>query len=380
MQSGDEKQPIKISPNCLAKKKSHQTLQTIAEENKRLKQELRQKNRELSYFVNIGKELAGILEFNKVIRVILSAARRLIRCEDWSLLLRDETSNLFYYKLGKRASMKVLKTIRYKLGEGPVGWVAKKGLPLLISDFSKQRRFQDKNFYSHIEIRSLLCLPIKANDQVIGVVQMINRLGPASFTESDLHILANLIEQASLTIERSDLYKKMSELVTTDDLTHLYNLRYLDRVLESEIMRCQRYGTSLSFIFIDLDHFKQVNDHHGHLLGSQVLVEVAEILTKNLRDVDIIARYGGDEFVAVLPETAVDQAGRVSERICSAIRRYQFLKRQGLSLKITASLGVSGVPDHADNKKDLIYFADKAMYQAKNTGRDRVCLTGFTDT
>ncbi|MFQ5949630.1 MAG: GGDEF domain-containing protein, partial [Nitrospiria bacterium] len=183
---------------------------------------------------------------------------------------------------------------------------------------------------------------------------------------------SKLVDQAALAIERSDLYQRMSDLASTDDLTHLYNIRYLDRILDMEIKRCQRYSAKLSLIFLDMDYFKLVNDEHGHLMGSQVLVEVAGILNKSLREVDIIARYGGDEFVVVLPETNMEIAARITRRVRTAIRSHEFLKEEGLSLRLTASFGIAGFPEQAKNKTDLIRLADQAMYKAKIMGRDKV--------
>jgi diguanylate cyclase (GGDEF)-like protein len=168
----------------------------------------------------------------------------------------------------------------------------------------------------------------------------------------------------------------MADLATTDDLTKLFNFRYLDQTLDTELKRSQRYGAQISLIFFDMDYFKLVNDRYGHLVGSKVLVEVAQILINSLRDVDILSRYGGDEFVVVLPETKVDTAIRIAHRLHKAIREHEFLKEEGLKLHLSASYGVSGYPDHAKTKKDLIRLADQAMYKAKYSGRDRVCVAG----
>jgi diguanylate cyclase (GGDEF)-like protein len=148
----------------------------------------------------------------------------------------------------------------------------------------------------------------------------------------------------------------------------------LVKTLDIEIRRCVRYGSVLSLIFLDLDYFKMVNDRYGHLMGSRVLVEVAELLIRNLRDVDIISRYGGDEFVVVLPETGLRTTQAITKRLHRAFNRHEFLSQEGLKLHLTASFGIAGFPDHARNKKDLIRLADQAMYEAKYGGRDRVCM------
>lgn len=323
--------------------------------------------------MDAGKALGTTLDFKKVLRVILSSSRKLVRCEDWSLLLCDEQQEMLYYELDKKSSEKSIKEIQYKIGQGPAGRVVEKGLPILISDVGGKRT-ELKKFYPHIKVKSLLCYPIVSKNRVIGVVQLLNRLGKARFDEEDIQGLSKLVDQASLAIERSDLYQTMSDLAATDDLTKLYNLRYFGRALDVELSRCKRYKLSLSLIFIDIDYFKRVNDQHGHLAGSQVLIEMAKIIRDSFRVIDVVARYGGDEFVVILPETHMKRAHQVAERVRQAVRKYAFLKNKGLNLKITASFGVAGCPEHTDNKTELIHLADQAMYQAKVLGRNRTSL------
>jgi diguanylate cyclase (GGDEF)-like protein len=353
-------------------RKKNQNISLLIKENNQLKKELRQKTKELSYFINVGKALTSTLEFKKVLRVIMGTAQRMVRCQSWSLLLRDEEKDELYFELAKGISLKSVKEVRYKMGDGPVGSVAETGLPLLIPDFSNQKQFRRNEFFPHQKVESALCVPIISKRKVIGVIQMINRLNRTPFDENDLHLLLKLVDQAALAIERSYLYQKMSDLATTDDLTHLYNFRYLDEVLEIEIRRCQRYHSTVSLIFLDMDHFKLVNDQHGHLMGSQVLIEVSKLLIKSLRDVDIIARYGGDEFVVILPETNVETANRIAHRVRNAIRGHEFLKKEGLIVHLSASFGIAGFPEHAKNKTDLLRLADQAMYKAKVMGRDKI--------
>jgi diguanylate cyclase (GGDEF)-like protein len=203
---------------------------------------------------------------------------------------------------------------------------------------------------------------------------MINRADGRPFDATDRDLLLQLTGQAAIAIERSQLYQRMAELTVTDDLTKLFNFRHLVKTLDIEIRRCIRYGSVLSLIFLDLDYFKMVNDRYGHLMGSRVLVEVAELLIRNLRDVDIISRYGGDEFVVVLPETGLRTTQAITKRLHRAFHHQEFLSQEGLKLHLTASFGIAGFPDHARNKKDLIRLADQAMYEAKYGGRDRICM------
>ena len=346
----------------------------LREEIRRLKQELRQRTRELSFFINVGKALTSTLEFRKVLKIIMEKAERLIRCESWALLLVDESQKELSFELIKGPWLREAKKAKVRLGEGIEGVVAEKGVPSIIRDFTHDGAFKEQALLRHLKAKSVLCVPIVSKKKTLGVLEMINKLDGEPFDQDDAELLLKLVDQAAIALERSSLYQKMSDLAVTDDLTKLYNFRYLDRVLDNEIRRSQRYGSTVSLVFLDMDHFKHVNDQHGHLNGSKVLIEMAHLLIRNLRDVDIVARYGGDEFVVVLPQTSVATTRKIVDRIQEAVRKSEFLKENNLRLKLSASFGIAGFPEHAKNKTDLIRLADKAMYRAKETGRDRICL------
>jgi diguanylate cyclase (GGDEF)-like protein len=181
-----------------------------------------------------------------------------------------------------------------------------------------------------------------------------------------------LVDHAAIAIEQASLYRKMAELSITDDLTKLFNTRYLNRTLEMETTRSDRHGSSLSLIFMDIDHFKLVNDNYGHLVGSKLLVEMAQLLIRGLRAIDIVARYGGDEFVIVLPQTLPGDAIQIAERIRRNIERNVFLKKEGYSFRMTASFGVASYPESARSKEELLRLADEAMYRVKYRTRNGV--------
>ncbi|HUK55930.1 MAG TPA: sensor domain-containing diguanylate cyclase [Nitrospiria bacterium] len=342
-------------------------------ENSRLRTALAQRSKELSFFINSGKALTSTLEFNKILRVIMERAQRLIKCDAWSLLLLDEEAQELRFVAAK--GTKGIKKIRLKVGQGIAGWVAKTGQPLIIHDVRKDRRFnRAADRIIRFKTRSVLCVPIVNKKRTIGVLEMINKQNREPFDETDQDLLRKLVDQAAIALERASLYERMSNLAITDDLTKLFNFRYLDQILDREINRCRRYGSVLSIIFFDMDYFKHVNDTHGHLMGSKVLIEVAHILIENLRDVDIIARYGGDEFVVVLPETNVETAIRITHRLHKSLKAHEFLKDEGLQIRMSASYGIAGYPEHALTKRDLVRMADQAMYLAKNSGRDQICI------
>lgn len=345
----------------------------LREENRRLKQELRQRTRELSFFINVGKALTSALEYRKVLKIIMDKAERLIRCESWALLLLNDLQQELSFELIKGPWLNKMKGVRIKVGEGFEGQVAEKGLPFVAWDVAGER-FRHQTLLRHLKAKSVLCVPIVSKKKTLGVLEMVNKLNGQPFEQTDIDLLLKLVDQAAIALERSSLYQQMSELAITDDLTKLHNFRYLDRILDNEIRRVQRYGSTVSLVFLDMDHFKNVNDNHGHLCGSKVLVEMSKLLIQNLRDVDIVARYGGDEFVVVLPQTSVAVTRKIFERFKETVSKHEFLKEKGLRLKLSASYGIAGFHEHAKNKNDLLRLADKAMYRAKEGGRDRICI------
>jgi diguanylate cyclase (GGDEF)-like protein len=204
------------------------------------------------------------------------------------------------------------------------------------------------------------------------VIEVANKTTKEPFTKEDLDLILKIADHASIAIERSALYQKMAEMSITDDLTKLFNTRYLTRTLEIEITRARRHLTSLSLIFMDVDHFKNINDNYGHLVGSKLLVEIGQLLLKALRTVDIVARYGGDEFVIVLPQTTPKNATNIAERIRRNIEQNVFLKKDGYAFKVTASFGVASFPESAQSQEELVRLADEAMYRVKYQTRNGV--------
>jgi len=348
----------------------------LKQENKKLKATLKQVKKELAFFINVGKLLTSTLELNKVTEIIVANVQKIVSVEAWSLLLTDDKMGELYCAVTKGSYLPgELKDVRLKIGEGIAGIAAERGKPLIVRDVLKDKRcskyFKD---VKGLAPKDVLCVPIMSKKNIIGVLELVNKRNGRVFTKNEQELLLKFADQASMAIERASLYHKMANLAITDDLTKLFNLRYLYRVLDTEVKRCRRYHSTFAIIFLDLDSFKLVNDTHGHLIGSKTLVEVARMLAGSLRDVDIISRYGGDEFVIVLPHTTVEMAYKIAARIQNDINRHSFLTEEGLSLKITASFGVAGYPDHAGDETELLRIADGAMYTAKGMGRNRVVV------
>jgi len=342
-------------------------------ENVKLKNELTLARRELNFYEDINKTLTSSLELHDILVAIMKRAKEMTKAEAWSVLLVDEETGELVFERAEGKKSRDIKKYRLKMGEGIAGWVAQEGIPVVVPDVSKDQRFLGKiDKAIRFRTKSLMCIPIKSRDKIIGVLEFVNKTTGDPFTREDLDLLMRLVDQTAIAIERVSLYQRMEELALTDDLTKLFNTRYLNRTIEIEIQRAKRYDTSVSLIFMDIDYFKNINDHYGHLVGSKMLVEIGQILLNNLRSIDIVARYGGDEFVIVLPQTPPLTATRIAERMRKAVEHNIFLKKEGYSLKITASFGVASYPENAQSKDDLIRLADEAMYRVKHQTRNAV--------
>lgn len=228
---------------------------------------------------------------------------------------------------------------------------------------------------SHTEAsENLIVVPLTCHNRVIAVLCATRDLssGATPFTDADIDFLRALAMPLALALNNAVRIAEAERLSRTDDLTNLHNARYMRDYLIAEIKRARRYNSNVAVLFLDLDNFKNVNDSHGHLVGSHVLIEVAKAILASVRDTDIVARYGGDEFVVVLPETVADRALQVAERIRATLAKTLFTGGRGLQLSLTASFGVAAYPAHANSAQQLVAAADRAMYEAKGARKNCV--------
>jgi diguanylate cyclase (GGDEF)-like protein len=339
--------------------------------------ELKRQVERLSLFHEVGKTLASTLDLQKILQTIMEKISDFLQPDTWSLLMLDEATQELYFEIAIGAGANKLKDVRLKVGEGIAGWVAAKAEPVLVEDVRKDPRFNTKvDELTQIETRSVVCVPIKGREKVLGVIELINCLGRESFRNEDIPILKNLADYAAIALENARYVQRIHELTITDDCTALYNARHLHFVLDAEIYRSNRYNYEFSVIFIDLDHFKQVNDTHGHLVGSKLLWMIGDLIKGHLRLIDYAFRYGGDEFVVLLPQTSKENALMVVRRIKDLLNSTTFFSEEGLNIVVTASFGLASFPSDARTRKEILRMADEAMYLVKNTTRNNIALAG----
>lgn len=335
---------------------------------------LSRRNAELASLLEIGKTLTSSLELRDVLKGIMAHLERLLQPQIWSLLLKDDESGELTFEIAVSPVSNDLKGMRLQPGEGIAGWVAEHGEALLIPDVT-----QDGRYSGHVAIAvdypvaSIACVPLKIRERVLGVLELIGIQGDEPFNPENMPLLGAVADFAAIAIDNARNYQRISELVITDDLTGLHNARHFHELLEYEVDRASRYGSQVSLLFLDLDHFKEVNDTYGHLVGSRMIAEVGHLIRRHIRSSDRAARYGGDEYVIVLPNTGKQGALAVAFKMLERLQAHQFQADSGETIVMTASFGVATYPDDAPDKTELIRAADAAMYEAKEGGRNGVC-------
>ena len=249
-------------------------------------------------------------------------------------------------------------------GRGICSAVAETGEPVIVDDVT-----QDPRYYPGLrEARSQIAVPVQLGGQVVGVLSVESPL-VAAFTPRDLRLLQAIADEVAVALERARLMERVEQQAITDSLTGLYNRTYLIQRLREEGERAARYRRPLSLLFIDVDDLKLVNDWYGHDAGDRVLVRLGRILREVCRSVDYAARYGGDEFVVVLPETGPEGAMAVAARIQERLREEPALRALPGGRRVGASIGIAAYPAHARDWTELLRLADQAMYGAKRRAK-----------
>jgi diguanylate cyclase (GGDEF)-like protein len=256
------------------------------------------------------------------------------------------------------------------VGSGP-GFVALNNRPVLQRDLVHEHRYLEDMRLLEDGLRSYVLFPLSSRDRAVGVLAL-GSTRDGIFDEETLARLQPLADAVALAFENVRLFQKTRELSITDEVTPLHNHRYFHQALDRELKLVNRYGSTLSLVFVDLDRFKPINDQYGHLRGSRTLREVGFLIRAAVRETDIPARYGGDEFVVVLPQTDGDSARVLAEKLRRLVEGHTFLQEEGINARLGVSLGVATYPDEAKTKEALIRLADSRMYEDKGsrkTGR-----------
>jgi diguanylate cyclase (GGDEF)-like protein len=330
--------------------------------------------RDIRVFHDVGRALTSLLDLDKVLTTILNQMAKFFGPESWSLMMVDPAKQELYYVISVGDGKNEPPGFRLKMGSGIAGWVAQNGSPLIVHDAKSDPRFRNSAVDDRgVQFVSIACIPIRAGEEILGVIQLLN-FKPEMLTAYAISFLYVLADYAAIAINNAKSMNQIHMLSITDDCTGLYNARHLYRMLEEEIAKTKSTKQPFCLLFCDLDRFKRVNDTHGHLVGSQLLMEVAEKVRKHFRNDDAGFRYGGDEFVMLLPHTTKEEGTKFVQGIIDDLRSSTFSGGQKLELNLTASFGLATFPEDGDAVHSIIRAADNMMYQVKQTTRDGLAV------
>lgn len=318
------------------------------------------------------------LSLDDVLTAIALSAGEGLGLREFGILLKEEGTEDFVVRAayGFADASKVLG-LRRHAGEGVSGEVARTGMAIVIPDVTKDERYLS---YGGLVERtgSFVCVPARWRGEVIALLDF-TRAETSAFSATEVTLFSALGEVAAHAIGNARLFERVQRLSLTDELTSVSNRRYLEDRLEMELERAARFGQTLSVLFLDIDHFKLLNDREGHAAGDVILKDVAQILRSTVRKLDTVARYGGEELVVLLPKTDRAEATIVANKIREKVQadmagRPEVAGQPGATL--TVSIGVATYPADAADAATLLARADQALYAAKNAGRNRVVVSG----
>jgi len=325
----------------------------------------------LRLFHDVARSLTASLELEEILGAIMEKMASFYGPERWSMLLVDESAQDLYYAIAVGENTESLRGLRVPMGEGVAGWVASTGNPLVVPNVTLDPHWSAfTKAHPELNIQSIACVPVRSAEKTLGVIQLLNsKLDLLS--EYSISFLRILCDYAAIAIQNARSMNLIQELTITDDCTGLFNARHLYALLEGAVAERGVF----SLLFLDLDRFKQVNDTHGHLVGSRLLAEVGGLLKRSVGPAMSSFRYGGDEFVVLLPAMTKESACRVTLKLREDLRAARFLEGAGLSLQLSGSFGLATYPEDGMTVAAMLRAADTMMYEAK-ARRDAVAVAG----
>ncbi len=343
-------------------------------ENRRLQDDLNRKVQRLTVASSLPGTIAEDLDHQALLQTILDKSAELLTAEQGSLMLIDQVTEALLVEAKKGRGDSVPERLSIPKGEGIAGKVAALGEPFLVRNLEEDPRFNQKN-KQYYKTPSFVSVPLKIDDRIIGVLNLSDKTSGEVFDDEDLKLIQTFATHAAIILDRKSLYDQTEELKRlsiTDPLTGLLNRRYLQDRLEEELSRTRRSGRNMCLLMADLDGFKTFNDTYGHLAGDRILKHVAEVIMKSVRTMDVVSRYGGDEFIVILPETDMTLAVKIADRLNKDLLKEALPAEYSIGQAITASIGIVSYPQHGETAAELLENVDKAMYHAKREGKNKI--------
>jgi len=357
----------------------------------------------LEKLLDISRKMAENRLLDPLLEYAMSVALELFNAEQGYLLLLGKNNSLDF-RVRQDRSGKELAEPEEQISHSIFEQVIKNGKSLVIANAGTDPNFQSSESVNSLKLQSVMCVPLITRGKTLGAIYIENRSKASIFTEEDIKPLEHFAAQAAVSIEnailndelesrveqrtaelaqinrrlreeieeRKRVEKQLHRLATTDPLTGAYNRRHFFNLAEQEFNHSDRYENQISIILVDVDHFKEINDTYGHVAGDQLLQTIAKRFLCNLRQMDIFGRYGGDEFVILLPETDLDQARMAGERLHKVVTQTPIETSRGI-IRLQISMGVASL-NNSDDMEKLLIKTDQALYAAKEAGRNRVTV------
>ena len=323
--------------------------------------------------IEVGKALTGTAELESVLQLIMEKVQARIEANNWSLLLKDPVTGSLRFSIAWGLDQDKVSRVTLAPGEGVAGVAAASGEALFVEDVNKDPRFSPRvDGMTGFKTRSVVCLPLVYEDQVLGVIEVANLADFQGFIKGKIPYLKVLADYAAIAINNANIIAELHRMTITDSLTTLYNDRFLYTHLHHELELARDSKTPYSLVFLDLDNFKTVVDTHGHLAGSQTLKLFGGFIRQKLDPKNPIVRFGGDEYVILLPGVARAQAVEIVENLQLALAGEMFTPCDGARFRLSASFGIASFPADAGDLRELLARADEAMYRAKRGGKGRI--------
>lgn len=320
----------------------------------------------LSFFTNIGKAIAAATTLNETLNQVMKQIGEIFAPANWSLLLRIPSTGELHFAVVIGSGEEELKGRILPKGHGIAGWIVENGEALIIEDVSKDKRFDSSmDELTDFKTESIIGVPLKSGNKVFGVIELINKLDGMPFDIFELSILRTIADFAAIAIEKAYYVRALKRVASIDPLTGLYNRRAFQRYLEREIERSKRSGKNLAIMMIDIDGFKKINDTYGHVAGDEVLKNVGSILQHGLRKADVVCRYGGDEFIVIMPEISEKNAKHAKDRINRQLEEHNDKAKIPISLSIGIHVGSGTDPE------TILKFVDEDLYDDKARNVER---------